>query len=56
MGSTGSGNFGDYTPEAGDRCGLVVQMDLEDVARSAYWMAQKAVPPTHTPVKLQLQP
>lgn len=53
MGSTGSGNFGDYKPEKEpDKCYNNFQTNLEEIAEYDYFKTHKNVPPLHLPITI----
>ncbi|WP_257972323.1 hypothetical protein [Vibrio parahaemolyticus] len=65
MGSTGSGNFTDYTGARSennqtggvsgkDRCEIAISCMLEDVGQSSYYSQHRHVPPTGNYVLIQL--
>lgn len=65
MGSSGSGNFSDYSknkPQGNkknggssgkDQCGTAFTTSLEEVARSEYFLAHGEVPPLRTEVSVE---
>lgn len=53
MGSTGTGNFGDYRPSGATRCDQPIDAELEDVAQSEYVTSMKAVPKVGALVRLR---
>jgi hypothetical protein len=58
MGSTGTGNFGDYKTgaQSGTRCDASLDTDLEDVSTMPYFAATGAVPVPGTAVRLRSTP
>ena len=55
MGSTGQNTFGDYAQSGTTKCDDSIDSQLEDVGRSAYFTAVKALPKKGTAVRLRPQ-
>lgn len=55
MGSTGTGNFGDYktSAQSGTRCDASLDTDLEDVATMPYFVGTHSVPKAGTAVRVK---
>jgi hypothetical protein len=56
MGSSGTGNFGDYKQtggQSGTRCDASIDADLEDVATMPYFVGARAVPTPGTAVRVK---
>ena len=56
MGSSGTGTFGNYQPSEKASCDEVLETDLEEVARAAYFSDHEKVPPLGTEIRLHDTP
>jgi hypothetical protein len=56
MGSSGTGNFGDYTPTGEPRCDRRIDAALEEVALGAFFSERKDVPHAGERVRLRDRP
>ena len=56
MGSSGSGEFGNYAPSKEPKCDRPLEFSLEEVARSEFFASNKTVPSPNTSVRLAPPP